>query len=212
MHTLNKYLPLLVGLILLLTLSALFYWQLQAIWAPTTLEGTRHTQRVDSPEKAPEKRYDIAKFSLFGKAGLNPAAKPVEEKELPKTNLKLTLTGVSAGSGDRAASALVEGPDRKTELYKVGDSLPGNAKLHTIYADRIVIDRSGRLENLYFPKVSSGGARYLAAITPQTDEDTAEIQPMPAPSTSNPGLSEGRKQSIKDRLNAIRSRIRSGQN
>ncbi|TNC82517.1 MAG: hypothetical protein C9356_03605 [Oleiphilus sp.] len=213
MQTLKKYLPLLASLVLLLALAAVFYWQLRDVLTPPSASQSQNNSK--SPrvtEATPEKRHDIAKFSLFGKAGAAPEKQLVEEKELPKTNLKLTLTGVSAGSGNQIASALVEGPDRNTEVYKVGDTLPGNATLHNIYDDRIVIDRSGRLENLYFPKVSTGGAQYLAAITQAREEPRAEIQPAPTPSVSSPGLSEGRKQSIKDRLNAIRARIRSGQN
>ena len=201
----------LVGIIVLL-LAAVFYWQVRELFtAPEeTLPKTKNPVRITSEK--PVKQHDISKFQLFGIAGRSPEPKPVETKDLPKTNLKLTLTGVSAGTGDRVASALIEGPNRETELYKVGDSLPGNATLSNIYEDRVVISRSGRLENLFFPRVSTGGAQYLAAVTPPDEDREMEAQPVPTPSAVGPSLAPGRKQSIKDRLQAIRKRIRSGQN
>src|SRR5204863_490785 len=43
------------------------------------------------------------------------------------------------------------------KVYAVGDGVPGGAKLHSVYNDRVVIDRDGRLESLSLPRQMNAG-------------------------------------------------------
>jgi len=41
-------------------------------------------------------------------------------------------------------------------VYAVGDNVPGGAKLHSVFNDRVVIERDGRLESLALPRQFTG--------------------------------------------------------
>ncbi len=97
----------------------------------------------------------VVSLNLFGKK--EDKADPIAEvtEDLPETNLKLVLRGVGATEIDKTGGALVEGPDRQTEFFRIGEDMPGNAVLHSVFANRVVIDRKGKLENLFFPESRS---------------------------------------------------------
>lgn len=136
---------------------------------------------------------------------------------------------------DYVDSALIEDARRDTKLYRVGDSITGGAMISAIYPDRVVISRNGRKENLYFPKVSIGGGNLIAANQSSSsninydnpnDTDTGyfdngrlqqngrfnDDEEEGESDTLAPRVSPQRTQSIKDRLDAIRSRIRADRN
>jgi general secretion pathway protein C len=127
--------------------------------------------------------------------------------------LRLKLTGIlSAAADDTLAGALIEGPDRETLYYRPGESLPGNATLKQVYPDRVVIDRSGRLENLYFPEEFNSPA--LASYQePAQDESATYDYNQDQSGSSEPEevsasqVGEARKASIKERLSKLRSRL-----
>ena len=60
--------------------------------------------------------------------------------------------------GDSAASA---------KVYGVGKTITGGTKLHAVYADRVILDRGGKLEALLLPKKFTGGGTVAAAPLPQ---------------------------------------------
>ena len=98
----------------------------------------------------------------------------------------------------------------------MGDSLPGNAELDSIYADRIILSRNGRLENLYFPVVSKGGdPLFTSNEDPEDANNGVSATPRPvtsrAPTVGAPAAVNPRTKSIKERLSSIRERIRSGE-
>jgi len=207
MQNLLKRAPILIAIGFTCIVVAALYMQSIELWPkPVTAPVIEITATSTSVPTQPQR--NIEKFKLFGDATKKAEIAPPPEKDLPKTNLRLTLTGVSAGSGDKAASALIEGPDKSTLLYKVGDSVPGNATLNNIYVDRVVLKRSGRLENLYFPKVSTGGGQYLA----QVENNDPQSSSVPRTQVKAPSVDPSRKTSIKERLSTLRNRIRNGQN
>lgn len=151
--------------------------------------------------------------NLFGKVGKESPKKPIiEVQDIPSTRLKLTLRGVSVSDDPEFASALVEGPDRKTGIYTIDAELPGNATLHEVYKDRIVINRKGILEKLYFPKENDPAAARIAS------NNARRYTPPPAPprpslssairgGTSKRAGNKDRKAEIKERLRALRERM-----
>ncbi|MDX1453006.1 MAG: type II secretion system protein N [Oleiphilaceae bacterium] len=204
----------LVGLVLIAGMCALiglqlypFWQQLQSGWEPEiSIKTPTHQQTT-------RKLHNIASFELFGSASEAPAVVEQPVEKLPETRLRLTLTGVLAGQNDQLTGALIEGPDRNTDYYKVGDELPGNAKLHRVYPDRVVLERSGRLENLYFPE----SAAPMQAVqefdnTPANPQMVERPAPTVAPERQPNVLSEERRQSIKDRLSNLRQRIINSRN
>src|SRR5690606_13582858 len=125
--------------------------------AVTAQSGSNITQR---PIK------QILGLNLFGSPAADAVGPVQTTEELPETNLQLTLRGISASGETDVGGALIEGPDRNTDFFRVGESMPGNASLHSVYANRVVIDRSGQLENLFFPDDLGSGSSVEAYSPP----------------------------------------------
>src|SRR5690606_25242162 len=61
----------------------------------------------------------IGELELFGIQGQATTQSVVETTALPVTNLRLVLRGVAEASERTPGSALVEGPDRETQTYRI---------------------------------------------------------------------------------------------
>jgi general secretion pathway protein C len=95
----------------------------------------------------------IANAGLFGapKATVNTNA-----ANAPQTNIPLVLTGVIAASDPRNGLAILGENAAAAKVYAVGDIVPGGVKLHSVYSDRVILDRNGNLESLALPRQSAG--------------------------------------------------------
>jgi len=204
-----------LGLVALVSLG----WQGYRFYQSQQYRASQTQQQAVSRPRKTAPRVDLAKIDLFGKASPKEGTAAVDTRNLPKTNLQLTLRGVMAGDGEGRTSALVEGPNQQTQTYHLGDSLPGNAKLKAVYPDRIVIDRNGHLENLFFPKPDSDEGIDVSATEPEpqpTPQDTAAqaiVNDQPDNGDSSQagyGLSEKRKKEIQEKLRELRKRLQPG--
>lgn len=119
----------------------------------------------------------VADVPLFGVLGSRPPPPPTV---VPETRLRLRLIGLVAGdSPDQGRAIIVEGsnPER---LYGVGDPLGGGqARIHQIHPDRVVLDRNGSLEILRLPRPHEGAA---AASLPDRQTASQPAQEMDLPS------------------------------
>ena len=121
----------------------------------------------------------IANAHLFGEVTVESAAEapPANVENLEETRLSLTLKGTIAAS-DKSGSIAIIADDRNNEkIYGVSDSIAQGTTLHAVYADRVVINRSGSLEVLKLPREFPDGTarrRSAAALdranAPQPDE------------------------------------------
>ena len=173
---------------------------------------------IPSPQPRPDRKID--EYKLFGTPQSNDQqAAAIKTEDLPKTNLRLLLRGVSASTEIERASALIEGPDKETLKYAINDKLPGNAKLKSVHEKRIVIERNGRLENLYFPDDESIGivrnetaAKSSQPINPSRNSQPLQVPQVPQnytrPAANLDTLSEERKQEIKHRLEQLRQKMK----
>jgi general secretion pathway protein C len=117
----------------------------------------------------------VADQHLFGVAGA-PAGNGANA---PDTTLALTLHGIVAGkrASDSRALIVVNGDE---EPYAVGAQLPGGAVIRSIYPDRVLLARDGRLEALRLPTNDTAGAA--------TGNQSAMMQPQAmAPPTQSLG-------------------------
>lgn len=110
----------------------------------------------------------IANAHLFGQAE-TPAG---DAANAPQTSMPLVLAGLLAADDPSAGFAIVGENAAAAKLHAVGSTLPGGARLHSVYGDRIVIDRGGVLESLTLPK------QMLASMN---------VPPPPLPATPNDG-------------------------
>ena len=114
--------------------------------APSNNANENPSAIVDFPK--------IAAAHLFGEAGAEPP--PVTTVNAPETRLNLKLRGAIAAEDDETAHAIIADGGGKDKLYFIGDQVPGGAKLHEVYSDRVILNRAGVLETLRLPKTSQG--------------------------------------------------------
>ncbi|MEN8820471.1 MAG: type II secretion system protein GspC [Abyssibacter sp.] len=122
----------------------------------------------------------ILNANLFGKAAPAVAEAPQQEVvDAPDTRLPLTLKGIFASELDGESRALIARGSDEEKPYAVGDTVTGGAELYEIYADRVILDRGGKLETLRLNKdearstATSRGGNTLA----NRDGDVREVAP-----------------------------------
>jgi len=107
---------------------------------------------------------------LFGEAADAPARAPAAVLDAPETTLSLTLKGILSHEGDSNGGAIISTNRGEDRAYRVGQAIDGadGATLHSVYADRVLLDRGGRLETLRLPKeLTTSTSSLIAAPLPQ---------------------------------------------
>lgn len=182
--------------LLLLAAALLMLWSLGTLvgaflYAPEASLYSKQENTLSSPFNPDE----ISSRNFFGLAEAQPE---LVVENLPETKLALILRGAFMGEDANGAGAIIENEDTNiADNYYIGESLPGDATLKAIYADRVVLSRNGLLETLYFPDISdstgigevkrdSGGA---SSYTPVED---------PA--------AEARREAIRERIRQLREK------
>jgi general secretion pathway protein C len=166
-----KTLPWLVSAALVVLLA----WQLvQLAWtllgarkAPTTAR----TGAVSAPlPTAPAVDVNaIINAHLFGAAAA-PGAGETDPNAVAATQMSLVLVGTIAESDPEKGYAIIGESAATAKVYAVGKTITGGTKLHSVYPDRAILDRGGRLEALLLPKQFQGGLTPpLASGGPQPD-------------------------------------------
>jgi general secretion pathway protein C len=174
-----------VGLVLLIA------WQaVQLAW---TLLGTRRAPAPAPsaatsnapPVSPPVDVGAIVNAHLFGVAGA-PAAGETDPASVAATQMNLVLVGTIASAIPEQGYAIVGESAQSARVYSVGKTIAGGAKLHSVYPDRVILDRGGKLEALMLPKKFQGGG--LAAGTPPPPQTDAMLgERLRDLATQNPG-------------------------
>jgi len=116
----------------------------------------------DQGRRSARVEYEVVRdWSLFGdwQAQQGAGTDGDDPVDAPETRLQLELLGVfQTGETDGRPGAIIAEQGENGELFRVGDRLPGNARLDRVYADRVMLRRQGRLETLKLksPKLQSG--------------------------------------------------------
>jgi len=141
----------------------------------TVRQGPAHSRLVDLAA--------ITNAHLFGAA---PTLKQ-DGANAPQTSMPLVLTGIIAGNDPQNGLAILGPSAQVTKVYAVGDNVPGGAKLHSVYSDRVVIDRDGRLESLSLPRQMNAGNAPPPSSAALQNENPA-IERMRRMISEQPGL------------------------
>ncbi len=120
---------------------------------------------------------ELASLSVFGRAVKN------ENRVVnaPDTSLSWTLKGVFTNPDASRSAAILSPQGQSEKLYRVGASLPGNVKLQEVFADRVILDRGGRLETLRLKRHdtpaarSNSSRRSAAAALPTATQDEPRV-------------------------------------
>lgn len=136
-------------------LAGLAGWRMLATLAGGPDIEPAPPQRLESADNTgPAPAQSVANWHLFGTR-----TAPIDLAQLaqaaPATALRLTLRGTlneDAPAGGVAIIADETGTDR---AYRVGEMLPGEAKLEGIYAGRVLLSRAGVNESLSLPSTGT---------------------------------------------------------
>lgn len=160
------------------SLTVLIAWQLAkltwlAIPAPPLDSGIVLPPPVAAPQNAGTVNVQrIADAHLFGE--VIASDDPVDALNAPQTQMPLVLSGVMATPDPAYGFAFIGESATNAKFRRIGETLPGGAKLHSVYRDRVMLDRGGRLESLLLPRtdlaarIAATGAAPMAAARPQT--------------------------------------------
>jgi general secretion pathway protein C len=97
---------------------------------------------------APVLRVDaLAQAHLFGQA-----AAPAASADAPLSAAQLVLAGVLSVPDPRKGMAIIGPTVANAKLYAAGATVGGGLALHSVYPDRVLLDRGGVLETLLLPK------------------------------------------------------------
>ena len=91
---------------------------------------------------------DIVSAHLFGTAAPDSAAQ--DPANVPRSAANLALTGTIVTRNPRQGMAII-GDQGRFKVYSVGEHV-GDASLHSVYVDHVILERSGSLESLVLPR------------------------------------------------------------
>lgn len=132
---------------------------------PATASVSSQSVQSDSSVSQRGGFSELAALSVFGSA-----ASQNRIVKAPDTSLSWTLKGVFSNPDPSRSAAILSPQGQSEKLYRVGASLPGNVTLQEVLADRVILDRGGRLETLRLKRfdapASSGSRRSAAAALP----------------------------------------------
>jgi general secretion pathway protein C len=145
--------------------------------APATIVQPPNSQSVDVAS--------IATAHLFGEPPIQAAAAQ-DAANAPPSNLPLVLVGIISADDPENGLAILGENAAGAKVFAVGDKVPGNAKLHSVYSDRVVIDRNGTLESLMLPRQLQPGTAPPSTTALQTE--TPVMDRMRKLISDDPGL------------------------
>ena len=142
-------------------LVVLLAWQLvQLAWAlldkshgagPTAPAAT-----VPTPATRAVDVQAIINAHLFGAAAV-PGAGETDPNSVAATQMSLVLVGTIAEADPGQGYAIIGENAATAKVYAVGKTITGGTRLHSVYPDRAILDRGGKLEALLLPKQYQGG-------------------------------------------------------
>jgi general secretion pathway protein C len=110
--------------------------------APTATSPVQRPTTVDVPS--------ILRSNLFGRVAV-----AANGADAPVTSIAMVLVGVIADADPARGYAILGASAAAVALHLVGDTLPGGARLHSVYPDRVLLDRGGTVEALMLPRQST---------------------------------------------------------
>jgi general secretion pathway protein C len=100
--------------------------------------------------------------------GMPPAPPPVDDANAPPTNMPLVLTGIISAADPKSGLAIIGTSTSNSKVYPVGGRVPGNARVHAVYFDRVLLERNGTIEALLLPRKSLAGGGPIAPAGPSS--------------------------------------------
>lgn len=128
-------------------------WMLLARQAP---EDSSAMVMAPPPPTATRKGIDvqaIASAHLFGEA----KEEQVAPEDAPPSQANLVLSAVFAANDPTKGVAVIGESPQASKVYACGAVVRPGTKLHSVYLDRVILERNGQLETLSLPRPSTAG-------------------------------------------------------
>jgi general secretion pathway protein C len=175
--SLNRYLPPGVTGLLVVVIAyqlATLTWALAPGSVPSAAPAS---VRGESVAAEPVDFTVLVNARLFGEAAERPTQAPAAAViDAPDTTLSLSLKGILSKEGDTSGGAIISSNNGEDRAYRVGQTIDGadGSTLHSVYSDRVLLDRNGQLETLRLPKELAASSSAFTAMPPMP-------QPAPGP-------------------------------
>ncbi len=123
---------------------------------------------------------------LFGVAG---AADPgaTDPNAVAATQMNLVLVGTIAESNPERGYAIIGDSAPTAKVYAVGKTITGGTRLHSVYPDRAILDRGGKLEALLLPRKFTGTGMGTPPALPTAQGDPMIGDQLRNLAAQNPG-------------------------
>ncbi|MBT8090930.1 MAG: type II secretion system protein GspC [Gammaproteobacteria bacterium] len=194
LSAINRLLPPWVSLLLVVAIA----WQIaKIIWmlVPAPAAGVS----VPVPDAMPAASIGttastdvraIADSHMFGLADVDAVEAmptPTADENLSDTRLtNLSLKGTVASDIAEFSVAIISDGNNEEKVYAIGDPIGSSAKLHAVYADRVVLNENGALTNLKLPKeFAASQATTVRRTTRSTRQKAANAQSIQAVVSQN---------------------------
>jgi general secretion pathway protein C len=134
-------------------LTLVIAWQLAKLtWLLFPGPAADATVTMAEPAQAQAtNRVNVQKIADAHLFGLATAVEATDPNDVAPTQMPLVLAGVMATSEPTSGFAFIGESAAMAKFHRVGETLPGGVKLHSVYSDRVMLDRGGRLESLLLP-------------------------------------------------------------
>ena len=169
----NRYAPPAITAVLVIAIA----YQLATLtW--TLVPGATPTVATPAPQTngttpAPTADFGpLANAHLFGEAANGPVPVVAAVVDAPDTTLSLTLQGILSDekdpNGSTIMSAIISTNRGEQRTYRVGQTIENadGATLHSVYSDRVLLNRNGRIETLRFPKELTASSAVMGVTPP----------------------------------------------
>jgi general secretion pathway protein C len=179
----NRYLPTGLTTILVLAIAyqlATLTWVLVPGAAPLAVPAARAPSTPSTTEQ-PAADYEALRTTHpFGEPSKEPQPVVQNVADAPDTTLSLDLKGIlAAGEGDPNGKAIISANRGEDKTYNVGETIDAGSgtTLHSVYWDRVLLNRGDHLETLRLPKEVLGATSAPRARGPMMAPPAASAQP-----------------------------------
>ena len=156
----------LVAILLVIALAFVLAQTFWLLWygpnEPIPSNSKTRLQVASSGQAVILSQSQVDNWQLFGSCEQEAAPQSDKPTDAPETRLRLELLGVFQTADTDISSAIIAEKGKEGELYRIGDSIPGNASLEEVYPDRVILRRAGRLETLRWSDSSLGGVSQVS--------------------------------------------------
>lgn len=118
------------------------------------IQGQSGEASQNQEKKNNENKMDFTEmrhWNVFGQVKNN-TTKKKSVIRAPETKLDLKLLGIVHSENKNDSYVIITSGNNKQKLYRIGDSVPGNARIKQISAAGVTLERAGRYESLKLSK------------------------------------------------------------